>query len=169
MVAALAESSRKIVMRRVHPPRTARFAGWLLIAVAPCMASGCVSVVSSSQPNAAWISCQPIHEATGDCVGCNDIPCQHEPNGLESSSLALHRCGAGHPLKQKIGQHLSLCSGVVKGWWFCCQEKIARHFEEANAPPWPKFHPVPTQPAFTRRDVELQPMPETWGRFVPSH
>jgi hypothetical protein len=49
-----------------------------------------------------------------------------------------------------------------------CQDKIAAYREAANPPPWPKFHPVPVQPAFTPRETELVNAPDSFGSFGPS-
>ena len=37
--------------------------------------------------------------------------------------------------------------------------------EEANAPPWPRFHPVPTQPVFEPSENDTSTAPEVYGRF----
>ncbi|MCU0708648.1 MAG: hypothetical protein MUF23_10170 [Pirellula sp.] len=55
--------------------------------------------------------------------------------------------------------------GWVRGWWHGCHEKWAKHREMANAPPWPKFHPVPVEPAFTPRASDWQPVPNSYGHF----
>ena len=45
---------------------------------------------------------------------------------------------------------------------------IRRKKEEANPPPWPRFHPVPTRPVFEPTD-ETEPMdPEMYGQFGPN-
>jgi len=48
--------------------------------------------------------------------------------------------------------------GSVRGW---VSEKKA----EANAPPWPRFHPVPTKPVFEPEQAEEDMSPEVYGRF----
>ncbi len=37
--------------------------------------------------------------------------------------------------------------------------------EEANAPPWPRFHPVPTKPVFEPSENNTSTAPEVYGRF----
>jgi len=49
-------------------------------------------------------------------------------------------------------------TGSVRGW---VNEKKA----EANAPPWPHFHPVPTKPVFEPDQTEEGMSPEVYGRF----
>ncbi|MCE3015616.1 MAG: hypothetical protein ACK56W_06515 [Pirellula sp.] len=43
-----------------------------------------------------------------------------------------------------------------KAWW----EMKKR---DANPPPWPKFHPVPARPAFSRSEMSLWNMPDAYG------
>ena len=37
--------------------------------------------------------------------------------------------------------------------------------EAANAPPWPRFHPVPTKPVFESEENESSMAPEVYGQF----
>ena len=46
----------------------------------------------------------------------------------------------------------------VQGW-------IRAKKEEANAPPWPRFHPVPTKPVFEPEENESSMTPEVYGQF----
>jgi len=51
--------------------------------------------------------------------------------------------------------------GSVQGW-------IQAKKDEANAPPWPRFHPVPTQNVFEPQATEspAEPVPpDVYGRF----
>ena len=45
------------------------------------------------------------------------------------------------------------------------QEWIIAKKEKANAPPWPRFHPVPTQPVFEPSEKDPTLAPEVYGRF----
>lgn len=49
------------------------------------------------------------------------------------------------------------------------QEWIQQKKDEANAPPWPRFHPVPTQNVFEPQndaaDADSPAVPEVYGRF----
>ena len=60
-----------------------------------------------------------------------------------------------------VSQQPSRCSAVkdsIHGW-------IHTKRAEANPPPWPRFHPMPTKPVFESNDEESSTMPETYGRF----
>ena len=46
----------------------------------------------------------------------------------------------------------------VQGW-------IRAKKEEASAPPWPRFHPVPTKPVFESEEHESSMTPEVYGQF----
>lgn len=37
--------------------------------------------------------------------------------------------------------------------------------EKLKEPPWPKFHPIPTQPPFSRRPEEVEAPVEKYGLF----
>jgi hypothetical protein len=51
--------------------------------------------------------------------------------------------------------------GSIQGW-------IQAKKDEANAPPWPRFHPVPTKNVFEPQEIERLDAtggPEVYGRF----
>ena len=60
---------------------------------------------------------------------------------------------------------------VSKQWCRCEAAKDSVHCwvhtkrEEANAPPWPHFHPVPTKPVFEPEEKGSSMTPEIYGRF----
>ena len=43
--------------------------------------------------------------------------------------------------------------------WICTKK------EEANAPPWPRFHPVPTKPVFEPEENDTSTAPDVYGQF----
>ncbi|HUP78838.1 MAG TPA: hypothetical protein VM260_09800, partial [Pirellula sp.] len=45
------------------------------------------------------------------------------------------------------------------------QSWIRSKQEEASAPPWPRFHPVPTKPVFESEENESSTTPEVYGQF----
>jgi hypothetical protein len=49
----------------------------------------------------------------------------------------------------------------MKGW-------VDKKKREANPPPWPRFHPIPTQPAFESQQEPNTTVPENYGCFGPS-
>ncbi len=42
---------------------------------------------------------------------------------------------------------------------------IQRKKEDANQPPWPRFHPIPAKPVFEPSEETLPMDPEIYGRF----
>jgi hypothetical protein len=46
-----------------------------------------------------------------------------------------------------------------------CSDWIARKKEEANPPPWPRFHPIPTKPVFEPEEQSPNDAPEAFGTF----
>lgn len=71
---------------------------------------------------------------------------------------------------------VQLVPGCVQDWTVChlsgCLERkhrlhawIARKKEEANEPPWPKFHPVPTKPIFEPDGDSKPNAPTEYGTF----
>jgi hypothetical protein len=69
---------------------------------------------------------------------------------------------------QKVKACASHGVGRINYCWYACQEKIQRKREEANAPPWPKFHSVPVEPAFTPRGDAMPVAPDAFGTFGPA-
>jgi len=68
------------------------------------------------------------------------------------------------------------CKHGTAGWFSnqcarCAARKASIHGwfhkkrEEANAPPWPRFHPVPTKPVFEPEEIAEQAAPQVYGRF----
>lgn len=60
-----------------------------------------------------------------------------------------------------VSQQPERCSAMkasVQGW-------VHKKKEEANPPPWPRFHPVPTHPVFESDEAEYSEMPAIYGRF----
>jgi hypothetical protein len=100
--------------------------------------------------------------------------CDTDPS-LPSSMSFLRKCRAtvGAPTMWRPAwvQNVKACAahgvGRINYCWYACQEKIQRKREEANAPPWPKFHSVPVEPAFTPRGDAMPVAPDAFGTFGP--
>ncbi len=85
-----------------------------------------------------------------DCVD----PAQCEPaeraafNGLQEfrANLQMHRLQAS----AKMSDSLHICSAKMSDRWneSCIAQWKAERREKLTAPPCPKFHPLPTHPAF---------------------
>lgn len=60
-------------------------------------------------------------------------------------------------IQNQHGRCLAACDSM-HGW-------IHKKKEEANPPPWPRFHPVPTHPAFEPQDGMPSDAPGEFGRF----
>lgn len=60
--------------------------------------------------------------------------------------------------KQRCDEMVAKC-GEWKAW---CEMKK----REANPPPWPKFHPVPARPAFSRSEFSNMSTPEAYGTIA---
>ncbi len=135
--------------RRVIPhPTLQRLA--LASGLAVCGLSGCVSIREAPIAHSDWAICDaPIAEPIAPIAG------PIEP--------------IAGPIERVHAVPVRMCEqsmGWIRGLWYGCADKIEQKRAEANAPPWPRFHPVPTQPAFTDRQMEGQSDPEAWGAFI---
>ena len=116
------------------------------------------------------------------CIGCVALQCS-SPNSVPIVTRCGHQTNRYDPFdsceccemydQSEIGEGIvsrmrpfgawtSERCGVIKttafGWANRCKA-------EANAPPWPRFHPVPTKPVFEPEQVDEEVSPEVYGRF----
>ncbi|MBU6239516.1 MAG: hypothetical protein KGQ51_16965 [Planctomycetes bacterium] len=115
----------------------------------------------------------------GNLLGCSRFTFHYVPkNPFESPPVLyspvsfFNRCAPREPLfmtrpawVESLKARSQSTTGPIRRYWYECQEKVARYQEEANAPPWPKFHSVPVEPAFTPREPSEQPVPDAFGAF----
>ena len=128
---------------------------------------GCVSIIHSGSNCGSIVSncgdqtnaCDPIPSM--DCSECCDRP--------ELAEKMINRLRTAADWTQERRQRTSLwfltqrerCGAVKASVCDWANEKKA----EANAPPWPRFHPVPTRPVFEPDQGEQDVHPEVYGRF----
>lgn len=129
-------------------------------------ATGCVSIRQAALDDSHFVSncghptncCEPLpfsssHPADvthGGAVECCDF-C--ETGDVSESWISRFR-----PVVAWPAQRCGAMKDSVRGW---VNEKKAA----ANAPPWPRFHPVPTKPVFESDQAEEAMSPDVYGRF----
>ena len=108
------------------------------------------------------------HAALNDSLLVSN--CGHPTNGCEPfpSVECCELCDADDVSKRWLSrlrpvaawpaQRCGAIKASVCGW---VNEKKAA----ANAPPWPRFHPVPTKPVFESDQADEAMSPEVYGRF----
>ncbi len=101
---------------------------------------------------------------------------------LEQNSIDPAECCAlydrGEVVRQWVGKlhPRTLVPTPFSVWAHNCKERcgavgtsiggwIHAKKEEANAPPWPRFHPIPTKPVFEPEGAESSTSPEVYGWF----
>jgi hypothetical protein len=116
-------------------------------------ATGCVSFRHAALNDSLLVSncahqtncCEPLPAV--ECCGLCDV------GDISKNCLSRIRPVAVWPAERCEAMKASVC-----GW---VNEKKAA----ANAPPWPRFHPVPTKPVFESDQAEEAMPPEVYGRF----
>ena len=115
--------------------------------------TGCVSYRHAALNDSLLMSncgdqmncCEPLPSV--ECCGLCDT------GDISKSCLSRIRPVFAWPAQRCGAMKASVC-----GW---VNEKKAA----ANAPPWPRFHPVPTKPVFESDQAEEAMSPEVYGRF----
>jgi hypothetical protein len=152
---------------------------------------GCVSIVDSrsgsmhrtmSRPGGSIISQEfidgelvtPLFDETPNfgaqragtlsAQGCDS--CRAEPGECRCASAA------SVPAISEMGGHAraatELCYFSIRSWLCKPGEWIAKKKAEANAPPWPRFHPLPVREVFSPEEDAAAPAPEAYGQFGKS-
>lgn len=114
----------------------------------------CIPHASISPPEQSALRC--------DAILCRNDPCLCD-HGTAGHLQPIYR----HACWEWLAACAQRSTDPFRQAWYRCQDKIARHREQAHAPPWPKFHPVPSEPAFTPRDAAVSLPPEAFGSFGP--
>jgi hypothetical protein len=136
-----------------------------------CLVLACVGIVANSI-GCVSVMHRPIDQACIAEVSQSDCqPCELYDRGeliARYAEAAAPRNWLPQPivgLGAKTGELGTSCCGAATEW--CARKKqwIEKKKAEANAPPWPSFHPVPTRPVFSPQQAEGQPTPEAYGRF----
>ena len=138
---------------------------WLSLSLLFCMlihtSSGCVSVRNSSRVGLSSVAnCNQKHSCLADSA--EFCPLYDRQDVLRQWALRLNpvRLIPGQVTDWTCNQR-SRCIAArtsFKGW-------IRAKKEEASAPPWPHFHPVPTKPVFASEANESLMTPEVYGQF----
>ena len=125
-------------------------------------ATGCISIRQPALNDSHFVSncghqticCEPIVSSRSHQAGGADECCDFCETGYISEGW-INRF---RPVAAWPGQRCGALKDSVFGW---VKEKRAA----ANAPPWPRFHPVPTKPVFESDHAEEATSPEMYGRF----
>ncbi len=109
--------------------------------VSGMLVTGCGQVMIRQDPcrNVSMLGVD--HEMEGEMVA----PCHRTPVADRLSIMKAKLGWQGEKIKAGVGR----CSGKVSECWYSSRiaQWAAKHREAANAPPLPKFHPIPTHPA----------------------
>ncbi len=84
--------------------------------------------------------------------GESTVSCQE---GCAADRLALTKAKLGWQ-GERLTSGVGRCSDKISEYWYSSRiaQWAAKHREQANAPPLPKFHPIPTHPAlFPEQDA----------------
>jgi hypothetical protein len=144
--------------------------GWLLVSLC-CMflSVGCISI-RRADPNgfqtqtcsdSSTPTCEepcPLHDRREvlASLATRMNPAQLVPHRV--SSLACTCRDRSTAFVSHQGHRVGAMGASVRGW---IQEKK----DEANAPPWPRFHPLPTRPVFAPESEAESTTPNAYGRF----
>ena len=134
--------------------------------------TGCISIRNAS-PNAPFTveNCRDHH----GCQAASDDCCEScdQPDGIRRLASTLKPAAA---VPKKVIGIAQGCKDRTAAWMSnqcgrCYAAKSSLHDwiqakrEEANAPPWPRFHPIPTQNVFAPQPSDQPDTPEVYGRF----
>ena len=123
--------------------------------------SGCVSIRNASPSGSHQIeNCGCLEQ---NSIGSGECGPLFETGVIKQ--LWAEKLHPGRLLPTPITGLAANCStrcgavgSSIRGW-------IQAKKEEANAPPWPRFHPIPTQPVFEPEGMDSSTSPEVYGRF----
>lgn len=130
-----------------------------LFAMLAFHSTGCVSIQNAPLKS---------HESIANC-GLQLGADLEENCEFQDRHAAMQRCASQlNPVKlvpsgvsEWVSQQHGRCFALkasIHGW-------IHTKRAEANPPPWPRFHPVPTKPVFESDEQESSATPEIYGRF----
>ena len=128
---------------------------------------GCISIQNASPAGLPRVAnCNDIHSGLTEPGGNSPLYERHEVlDPLASKLYDAKLIGWASNCKQRSSQWVS------DQWSRCETAKtsiqcwIHTKRKEANAPPWPRFHPVPTRPVFEPEEKGSSTTPEIYGRF----
>lgn len=169
-------------MIRRNPKARQRTLRAFLLSAVVFPAVGCVSVIHTTDPP-KWIEFSV--DSTPGVVGCStchkdgcdacDAHCDVgypgaegvvvEPVGVPFLNHWLHE--NIHHTAEGAGLFSGKCIDSIREKWEIHKAWRQRKREEAHGPPWPKFHPVPTNPAFHPLESEVTEDPTLYGNLRP--
>ncbi len=129
---------------------------------------GCVTIRNSTPTAFSCVANCRDEQVSEDCCGLYDRreviqqwagkikPASFIPSPVSTLAGRCKRCSTAW-ISNQYGR-CKTAKATVFGW-------IHSKKEEANAPPWPRFHPVPTKPVFEPSENDSSTAPETYGRF----
>lgn len=143
------------------------------------MQTGCVSIVSNSSGTNHGLIRKAAHSNHIQSLIANFPSCDpacEEPCPLYDRREVLARTvSAMSPsnwmpqsvknLGAKTCEGAANCRDRMASWYYTKCEWVEKKRAEANAPPWPRFHPVPTKPVFAPTEGYNPTEPECYGRF----
>lgn len=141
--------------------------------------TGCVSIVSQSTGNGHGMIRTVAHSTQVSSQDVNSSPCGpscEEPCPLYDRREVLARTMSAMKPSRWVPQGVknlgaracnagTQCRENVASWYYTKCEWFEKKRAEANAPPWPRFHPVPTRPVFAPTEGSNPEEPECYGRF----
>ena len=144
--------------KRSKPKKRTLLCVAVLLSLNSC---GCVSIRNTSPCGSPKIAnCSAFEQNPVDSGGCG--PLFDRRQVMQQWVGKLHpRTFLPSPITSWAGNCKERCGAVgtsIRGW-------IHTKKEEANAPPWPRFHPIPTKPVFEPEGAESSISPEVYGRF----
>jgi len=132
---------------------------------------GCVSIQRNLKPGSVPFSTQLVSDSNGndsqECqlydrrevwgrIGQRLNPVPYLPSRLTDwATLSRDRTNAW------MCEQRTKCAATKQSF----AEWKEKKKEEANQPPWPRFHPVPTKPVFEPDELSPQIAPEILGQF----
>lgn len=138
------------------------------------------------QPTSLCVAILLVLHSLG-CVTLRNTSPSGTPNiancsAIEQNAIESGQCCSlydrGEVVRQWVGKFhpRTLVPTPITSWAGNCKERcgamgtsirgwIHAKKEEANAPPWPRFHPIPTKPVFEPEGAESSISPEVYGRF----
>ena len=135
---------------------------------------GCISLHQASSLNC----CETLHTVEPHFHGVRDaiaVRSHRLPHRVSVADCAVPECdypfedsplrGAAASLRHGVSQAMFRVHGWKAGLHSQCSEWWADRKEKRNPPPWPKFHPLPTKPAFEPQAGEGQGSPGIFGAF----
>lgn len=129
-------------------------------------ATGCVSYRHAALNDTLFVSncghqtncCEPLPSSRSHPAGVTHGGAVECCDFCDSGHISEGWINRLRPVAAWPAQRCGAMKASVCGW---VNEKKAA----ANAPPWPRFHPVPTKPVFEPEQATEAMSPEVYGRF----